>query len=94
MWLLARPIDSILPEAIQRGTSHQNGFSASIQTSGSANRASSTNFIGDGYSLLADAIARGFVEANGGRISVESLPGQGASFVVELPLPSDGSMAA
>jgi two-component system sensor histidine kinase KdpD len=32
------------------------------------------------------AIARGFVEANGGRVWVESLPGQGATFVVELPL--------
>jgi two-component system sensor histidine kinase KdpD len=32
------------------------------------------------------AIVRGFVEANGGRVWVESLPGQGASFVVELPL--------
>lgn len=32
------------------------------------------------------AIAKGFVEANGGRISVESLPRQGTSFVVELPL--------
>jgi two-component system sensor histidine kinase KdpD len=32
------------------------------------------------------AIARGFVEVNGGRISVESLPGQGTSFVVEFPL--------
>ena len=32
------------------------------------------------------AIARGFLEANGGTISVDSLPGQGASFVVELPL--------
>lgn len=31
------------------------------------------------------AIARGFVEANGGAISVESLPGQGTSFVVSLP---------
>jgi K+-sensing histidine kinase KdpD len=29
---------------------------------------------------------RGFVEANGGRVWVESLPGQGATFVVELPL--------
>ena len=29
--------------------------------------------------------SRGFVEANGGRISVESLPGQGTSFVVEFP---------
>ncbi|HZU61380.1 MAG TPA: ATP-binding protein [Solirubrobacteraceae bacterium] len=32
------------------------------------------------------AIARGFVEANGGTISVDSLPGQGTSFVVELPV--------
>ena len=32
------------------------------------------------------AIVRGFVEANGGQVHVESLPGQGASFVVELPL--------
>jgi len=32
------------------------------------------------------AIAKGFVEAGGGRISVDSLPGQGTSFVVELPL--------
>jgi two-component system sensor histidine kinase KdpD len=31
------------------------------------------------------AIAKGFVEANGGRIAVESLPGQGTSFVVTLP---------
>lgn len=35
------------------------------------------------------AIARGFVEANGGRLRVESLPGQGSTFVVELPLPAD-----
>lgn len=32
------------------------------------------------------AIARGFVEANGGAISVESLPGQGTSFVISLPV--------
>ena len=32
------------------------------------------------------AIAKGFIEANGGRITVESLPGQGTSFIVELPL--------
>jgi two-component system sensor histidine kinase KdpD len=28
------------------------------------------------------AIARGFIEANGGEVEVESLPGQGSSFVV------------
>ena len=32
------------------------------------------------------AIAKGFVEANGGTITVESLPGQGSSFVISLPI--------
>ena len=32
------------------------------------------------------AIARGFTESNGGRLHVESLPGQCATFVFELPL--------
>jgi two-component system, OmpR family, sensor histidine kinase KdpD len=36
------------------------------------------------------AIARGFVEANGGEIEVESLPGQGSSFVVSFPAPAGG----
>ena len=42
----------------------------------------------DGHqgSGLGLAIAKGFVELNGGRISVESLPGQGTSFVIEFPL--------
>ena len=33
------------------------------------------------------AIARGFLEANGGRIRAESLPGQGTSFVIQVPIP-------
>jgi two-component system sensor histidine kinase KdpD len=32
------------------------------------------------------AIARGFTESNGGTLHVESLPGQGATFVFELPI--------
>ena len=32
------------------------------------------------------AIARGFIEANGGRLAVESLPGQGTTFVITLPV--------
>jgi two-component system sensor histidine kinase KdpD len=38
-----------------------------------------------GGSGLGLAIARGFVEANGGRLRAESLPGQGASFLLDLP---------
>jgi two-component system sensor histidine kinase KdpD len=36
------------------------------------------------------AIARGFTEASSGSLHVESLPGQGASFVFELPLQEAG----
>ncbi len=32
------------------------------------------------------AIARGFIEANGGKVAVESLPGQGTTFVITLPI--------
>ena len=32
-------------------------------------------------------IAKGFVEANGGRLRAQSLPGQGAAFLLDLPLP-------
>lgn len=35
------------------------------------------------------AITKGFVEANGGRVSVESLPAQGTAFVFELPVPAE-----
>jgi len=39
------------------------------------------------------AIARGFVELDGGRISAESLPGQGTSFIVDLPLAPGAAQA-
>lgn len=32
------------------------------------------------------AIAKGFIEANGGEVGVESVPGQGSTFVVTFPL--------
>ncbi len=41
--------------------------------------------VGSGLGL---AIAKGFVEANGGEIAVESMPGQGSSFVVSFPAPA------
>jgi two-component system sensor histidine kinase KdpD len=53
-----------------------------------------TGHRGSGLGL---AIARGFTEANGGTLHVESLPEQGATFVFELPLdpvlPAEGAQA-
>jgi two-component system sensor histidine kinase KdpD len=40
------------------------------------------------------AIARGFAEANAGTLHVESLPGQGATFVFEFPLEESGDEQA
>jgi len=40
------------------------------------------------------AIAKGFVEANGGRIALESVPGQGTTVVVELVLSGPAEAAA
>jgi two-component system sensor histidine kinase KdpD len=45
----------------------------------------SSDSTGSGLGL---AIARGFLEANGGRIRAESLPGQGTSFVIQVPIPA------
>jgi two-component system, OmpR family, sensor histidine kinase KdpD len=50
-------------------------------------------FYGQG-SGLGLAIVRGFVEANGGHVRVESLPGQGTSFVIDLPLPATAPVPA
>jgi two-component system, OmpR family, sensor histidine kinase KdpD len=47
-----------------------------------------------GGSGLGLAIAKGFVEANGGTISVDSLPGQGTSFVISLEVGDRPSIAA
>ena len=45
---------------------------------------------GDGSGTgLGLAIARGFVEANDGRIRAESLPGQGTTIVIQLPVPAE-----
>jgi two-component system, OmpR family, sensor histidine kinase KdpD len=50
----------------------------------------------DGHrgSGLGLAIARGFTEANEGRLHVESLPGQGATFVFQFPLQAPDPLAA
>jgi two-component system sensor histidine kinase KdpD len=50
---------------------------------GRARDAASATRVGSGLGL---AIVKGFVEANGGEIAVESLPGQGTSFLVSLPV--------
>jgi two-component system sensor histidine kinase KdpD len=43
---------------------------------------------GHSGSGLGLAIVKGFVEGNGGAVHAESLPGQGATFVVEIPIES------
>jgi two-component system, OmpR family, sensor histidine kinase KdpD len=48
-----------------------------------AGRPQAERWPGSGLGL---AIARGFVEGNGGTIAVQSLPGQGTSFIVSLPV--------
>ncbi|MHB1835664.1 MAG: sensor histidine kinase, partial [Solirubrobacteraceae bacterium] len=56
---------------------------------------------GDGGAAVGDhagsglglAIARGFVETNGGRLRVESAPGRGSVFVIELPVAAQGEPA-
>jgi len=53
-------------------------------------RASASKWAGSGLGL---AIARGFAEANGGQISVESTPGRGTCFVVTLPIPEEAPVA-
>ena len=40
------------------------------------------------------AIVKGFVEANGGTVRAETLPGQGTTFVVELPVPEGAPATA
>jgi two-component system, OmpR family, sensor histidine kinase KdpD len=55
-----------------------------------ARRSTGDSWTGSGLGL---AIAKGFVEANGGTIAVESLPGQGTSFVVSLPIEEQAPVA-
>jgi two-component system, OmpR family, sensor histidine kinase KdpD len=42
-----------------------------------------------GGSGLGLAIARGFVEANGGRMRADSVPGEGTTFTLDLPVPAE-----
>ncbi len=52
--------------------------------------AASDTHPGSGLGL---AIVRGFVEANGGRVRAESLPGHGTVFAIELPLAEERAPA-
>ncbi len=61
---------------------HERIFTPFYRGAGTAARPSGDER-GSGLGL---AIAKGFVEANGGQLTVESLPGQGTSFVVAFPV--------
>ncbi len=49
---------------------------------------------GEGGTGLGLAIARGFVEANGGSLRAQSLPGQGTTFTIRLPVGAPQGAAA
>ncbi len=77
-----RPGERIVIRVVDRGPGIPPGqleevFQPFYRAAGSADHS------GSGLGL---AIARGFTEANGGTLHVESLPGQGSTFVFELPL--------
>jgi two-component system, OmpR family, sensor histidine kinase KdpD len=76
--------DRVLISVVDRGpgiaSAEQQRIFEPFYRGASASTSSST---GSGLGL---AIVKGFVEANGGSITVESLPGQGTSFVVSLPV--------
>ena len=71
------------PGSVDRGAAESLPGSASRSSNPSTGPAPGADHGGSGLGL---AIARGFTEANGGTLHVESLPGQGATFVFELPL--------
>ena len=81
----------ILVRVVDRGP----GIPPAEQRARSSSRSTARPAIADGHrgSGLGLAIVEGFVEANGGRVWVESLPGQGTTFVVELPVASDDAEA-
>jgi two-component system sensor histidine kinase KdpD len=54
-------------------------------------RPDGSRHVGSGLGL---AIVRGFVEMNGGQVWAESVPGQGTTFVVELPLEHQSTSVA
>ena len=82
----ARGRRPLLVRVVDRGPGHPAGRAGAVFEPFYRGAAPSRRPRGSGLGL---AIVRGFVEANGGRVWVESLPGQGTSFVVELPCRSE-----
>ncbi len=54
-----------------------------------ADQSRSRNYGGAGLGL---AIVKGIVEAHGGRVTVESVPGQGSTFMIHLPVYQSGQL--
>lgn len=81
--LARRAGDRLIVRVVDRGRGIQRAEQERIFEPFYRGRHDGGRWSGSGLGL---AIAKGFVEANSGTISVESLPGQGTSFVVELPV--------
>lgn len=74
--------DKVIARVVDRGPGIPDSDLETVFQPFQRGQSAATSHSGAGLGL---AIVRGMIEGNGGRVWAESLPGQGATFVVELP---------